>query len=63
MQTIYLAQANLLLHAAQTADLIEDSALEVNVNSSALRDDAKELREAVMEEWKEIPDVIYHRQT
>ena len=63
MDCIRLAQANLLNHAADTAKLVNDSSLEVNVEWNELRNQAQELRDKVIEQWIEIPGIIWFRQT
>ena len=55
---IDLCTADLMLHLANSAALLTDSALEVNINVDYLKEMATSLKEAVMERWSQIPDVI-----
>lgn len=55
---VKLSQANLLYHLADVSDIIDDSNLEVTINSDALKSRADALREEVMGIWDEYQDVI-----
>lgn len=62
LDVIQLAQAELLWHLGRTTGIIEDTNLDQKVLSSELNAQAKELFDAVMEKWGEIPDPIMVRQ-
>jgi hypothetical protein len=59
---VKLSSAYLMEHLAQTTGLINTN-LEISIDSSTLRDEAKEMRTEVMERWQEIPSVIIIRST
>ncbi len=56
---IDLSKANLLMHLVNTEGLINEPTMDIG----ELRSKAEELRNPIVEEWKEIPDVILLRQT
>jgi len=59
MDVIKLCRANLLYHLADTSGILTDSALEVTINSDALKTRASELESEVMELWDAFQDVLF----
>jgi hypothetical protein len=57
---IQLCQAGILDHLADASSMLENAS-EVNINADALRARANELRTAILDEWKAIPDVVVIR--
>ena len=56
---IKLAQANLLNHFADTFSILSDSALDMSINTEALKSRAQELKTEVKELWDSFPDIIF----
>ncbi len=59
---VKLAQAYLLEKIADVGDLAEDSAQEIKIDSSTLREKATVLREGVYTKWNEYPFITVVRQ-
>jgi len=55
---IYLCQASLMMHLANSAAMLNDASLEVTINFEYLKDQADKIKEEVFERWSQIPDVI-----
>ena len=55
---IKLAQAELMLHLANTSAILTDSALEVSINIDYLNSNAKEMISEVVEKWNSIQDIL-----
>ena len=56
---IALCQAELLDHLADATSILSDSAIEISINSDALRSRATELRDKVYEKWDEENQIIF----
>ena len=52
---VKLAQANLMRHLADTASIVSDNALDIDINTDELKTKADELEEKVIEIWNEYP--------
>jgi hypothetical protein len=59
LDVVKLAQAYLMEHLARAASILTDSAMEMSINSEALKADAADLRGKVKELWEAFPNVIY----
>jgi len=55
---IDLAQADLMIHLANSAAMLVDSNLEATINVDYLKEMATALKEKVFEKWDAIPDII-----
>jgi len=55
---VKLCQAELMLHLANSAAILVDSALEVSINIDYLKDMAQGIFTDIQEKWDSIPDII-----
>jgi hypothetical protein len=58
MDVIKLAQAELMLHLANSAAILVDSALDVTINVDHLKQSATDMFAEVKEDWDQIPTII-----
>lgn len=58
---IWLCQANLLEHFAQTTQIVSDNNAAKTIDASTIMSNADTLRSRVMEKWEQIPDMIVIR--
>jgi hypothetical protein len=56
---IKLCQAELLDHLSDSASILSDSGLEININIDALKTRATDLKEKIQEKWDAIPDISF----
>lgn len=61
MDVVRLAQAYLLQHLADSTQLVSDAGLELEMNSDKIEEKAKDIREEIIEKWKNFPDIIFIR--
>jgi hypothetical protein len=58
LDVVKLAQAELMIHLANSSAILVDSGLEVSINTDYLKSSASELFTEVKEKWDQIPDMI-----
>lgn len=58
MDVIKLAQAEVMLHLANSAAMLVDSSLEVSINVDHLKQSATDIFSEIKEKWDAIPDII-----
>ena len=58
-EVIKLAQANLLNHFADTFSMMSDSALDMTINTEAMKNRAGDLRKEVTDLWDSFPDLSF----
>jgi len=56
---IKLCQAELLDHLSDSASILSDSGLEININIDALKTRATDLKEKIQDKWDQIPDISF----
>jgi hypothetical protein len=61
MNVIKLCQSYLLNHMADTANIVSDSGLDININADELKTKAEELRDEVTTEWEQYTDIVLIR--
>jgi len=61
LNVIKLAQYYLLRHLADTASIVSDTNLDININTDELKTKSDELREQVFEEWEQYIDIVLVR--
>jgi hypothetical protein len=56
---IKLCQAELLDHLSDSASILSDSGLEININIESLKARATDLKDKIEEKWSQIPDISF----